>query len=658
MQMQKYNKTLLATTVGSALLLGQAHAVEFYFGEDKDIELRINGQLSVGASWLLDDPDPDIYFSGNAFDGVPGTGLGSATDDGTLNFSGGETFSKVIKGINEISLSKDNYGIFLRGRFWYDKELKDESRPHGNSINGYAVNQPLSDEGASDFSQFSGVELLDAYAYISFDIGDSPVDVRLGRQVVNWGESLFIQGGLNAINPLDVSALRRPGVEVKEAFLPVGMLFVQAGLTQNLSVEVFYQYEWEKFQLEQCGTLFSDADFVADGCNFATVGPNDAASVALGFAAVREANVEPDDGGQYGIALRYYAEDLDTEFGVYAMNIHSRTPSFNAIRSGWVEFIPGVPFIPYANPQPNGVSVTGINAAYPPLQSIVDNQLGGDPTLLPPDLQQAYGLGLTLNTLGVDTREETDALNPGYRVEFLEDLKIYGLSFASNIRGYSVSGEISYKPDTPVNLNGAYLVAVGLQEDTNGNIYPYFNRFGEPGEAVAGYDLVDQTQFQINALKFYERVLGASRLTLVGEVGVTILDGIDELNAQGFYHGRDPVYGLSLEVTNVPGLSIDQGGGFDGFITETSWGYRTRAVLEYPDAFAGITLRPTLAWSHDVDGVSGTQFQEGRKSWGLSMEASYLQKYTASISYTGFSGGTHSPLAQKDFVSLSFGVSF
>jgi hypothetical protein len=32
---------------------------------------------------------------------------------------------------------------------------------------------------------------------------------RVGKQVVSWGESTFIQGGINAINPVDVSRLAR-----------------------------------------------------------------------------------------------------------------------------------------------------------------------------------------------------------------------------------------------------------------------------------------------------------------------------------------------------------------------------------------------------------------------------------------------------------------
>jgi hypothetical protein len=65
--------------------------------------------------------------------------------------------------------------------------------------------------------------------------------VRLGKQVVSWGESTFIGGGINSINPIDVSAFRRPGAEIKEGLIPVNMFYVSQSLTDNLSAEGFYQ---------------------------------------------------------------------------------------------------------------------------------------------------------------------------------------------------------------------------------------------------------------------------------------------------------------------------------------------------------------------------------------------------------------------------------
>jgi hypothetical protein len=91
--------------------------------------------------------------------------------------------------------------------------------------------------------------------------------VRLGKQVVSWGESTFIGGGINSINPIDVSAFRRPGAEIKEGLIPVNMFYVSQSLTDNLSAEGFYQMEWDQTVVDNCGTFFSQPDVIADGCD-------------------------------------------------------------------------------------------------------------------------------------------------------------------------------------------------------------------------------------------------------------------------------------------------------------------------------------------------------------------------------------------------------
>lgn len=630
--MKKYNlrKSCLAVTVGSLLLSTTANAAEFYFGENDDILVQLTSQLSVGASWRLSDIDPNLVANVHG-----GTGLSNTTDDGNLNFEKDKTFSKIIKGLHSINISKDNVGAFARVKYWYDKELKDEMRPHGHINNSYVPNIPLNDDGFSDNAKFSGIQLLDAYVYGNFDFGNTPVDLRLGRQVVSWGESTFIQGGINSTNPFDVSALRRPGAELKEGLLPVGMLYMNAGISENLSIEAYYQYEWEKTQVDGCGTFFSTADFVSDGCNSLPVGAsyglNDAYALQYGLSPTRIADEEPDDGGQYGVAFRYYAPELnDTEFGLYFLNYHSRLPLIMGVRSGWHAYAP-IPFLPW------------VNAA-----QLYEGFLS-DPT------NPAYAVGGLLAQLGIGAdRTAIDAMNPHYGMTYPEDLKLYGFSFSTNIGGVALSGEISHKPDTPIQINGNHLLAGALTENP---AMPFSARMQavEPGAYATGFDTFDVTQIQFTALQFFDQVMGAQRLTIVAEAGMVMTDGIEDMAAQGYYYGRNPVFGLTL-----PGADID-GAGFDGFVTDEAWGYRMAMVLEYPNVVAGIALKPTLSWSHDVSGYApepGSQFNEGQKALGFSLEASYQQKYTATISYKSFTGGDYSVLTDKDFVSLSFGISY
>lgn len=602
---------LLALAI-SSLSMHTVHGADFHFGNNDDISLQVNSQLSVGASWRTENMDAGLIGESNG-----GTTVGSSTttDDGNLNFDKGDSFSQIFKGSHDIQVNMGAFGGFTRFKYWSDQELSSDKQQIGNSANAYEADSNLSDDGFSDNAKFEGVTLLDAYVYSSFLVADSSVDIRLGRQVVSWGESTFIQGGMNSSNPFDVSALRRPGATLKEGILPVGMAFVNVGMSENFSMEAFYQYEWAKTEVDGCGTLFG-ADFVADGCEGVTImtaahaaafGQADATDTtawALGFNVNRIADDEAKDEGQFGVAARYFSPTLnDTEFGVYFMNLHSRLPLINGNRTAMPGTIAGTSVI--------DTSPTG--GAFVPSAHPVAGALS--------------------------------VYNPSYQIAFPEDLKFMGLSFATNVAGVALSGEVSFKPDTPIQVNGNHVLAAALTE--NVAVSPFAQRIidTEPSGVVKGFDQFDVTQIQVTALQFVDQVLGASRLTLIGEVGLILVDGIEDSN---FVYGRDPVFGLGQK-------------GDDGYVTNSSWGYRARAELNYNNLLSGISLKPSFSWAHDVDGYApapGAQFTQGSQAFGMSVEASYQQTYAATLAYKTFSGGDFNALSDKDFISLSLAVNY
>ena len=109
------------------------------------------------------------------------------------------------------------------------------------------------------------MRLLDAFVYAKFDLGSMGAELRLGRQVVSWGESTFIQNGINVINHFDVSALRVPGSELKEAFLPQEMVNFSLQFNDNWSAQAIYITDWNATVPEPAGSYFSSNDFAPDG---------------------------------------------------------------------------------------------------------------------------------------------------------------------------------------------------------------------------------------------------------------------------------------------------------------------------------------------------------------------------------------------------------
>ncbi|MCY1362868.1 hypothetical protein D9M69_496060 [compost metagenome] len=192
---------------------------------------------------------------------------------------------------------------------------------------------------------------------------------------------------------------------------------------------------------------------------------------------------------------------------------------------------------------------------------------------------------------------------------------------------------------------------------------------GGPGQDLHGYRRKEITQFQTTFTHFFDQVMGASRLTLVGEIGVVHTGGLESTSKARY--GRDPVFGpgplpnnqcVTLNAGTLGSPTAENVAKYcedDGFVTSTAWGYRMRAVWDYNDVFAGINLKPSIAWSHDVDGYGPNGlFTEDAKAVSLGLDAEYQNTYTASLSYTDFFGGKYNTLIDRDFLALSFGVNF
>jgi len=445
-----------------------------------------------------------------------------------------------------------------------------------------------------------------------------------------------------------VSAFRRPGAEIKEGLIPVNMFFVSQSLTENLSMEAFYQLEWEQTVVDNCGTFFSQVDVAADGCddnlrllsnNIATVstlnrlflvpaGLDPLDTDAEGNLVVRGDDRDARDDGQWGLAFRYFYEPLDTEFGAYAMNYHSRAP---------------------------------ILSATAPSQSV-------------------YNVANRVLPLSSSGAALAIAGNSEYFIEYPEDIRLYGLSFSTTLpTGTAWSGEISYRPNAPVALNTTDVLYSAVRPINNSAAAnPYADASvlsAAPGATRHGYNRKEVTQIQTTFTHFFDQVMGASRLTLVGEAGMTFVGGLEH-NSDARY-GRDPVFGpgelpngtcerlnnvtIAGAVGNADYSNATKDCNDNGFTTHSSWGYRARAIWDYPDVFAGVNLRPSIAWSHDVDGYSpgpGANFEEGRKAVSLGLEAEYQNTYTANLSYTDFFGGDYNTQIDRDFVAFSVGASF
>ena len=501
-------------------------------------------------------------------------------DQGDLNYDRGDMFTNYLKGTHELLLKMPEDITFMaRGTWIRDFAATDTTGTLSFNTPESVGSNGLSDDARDDLA--FKARLLDLWVSKGFDVGGQRVRARLGNQVINWGESLFVAGGINNTNAYDYQALARPGVQLKEAVLPAPMLSVASGLGSGVNVEAYYQFRWNKSELPPVGSYWSTTNALGEGRG------------DYGFS-----EKDARDSGQWGLALRWYAAELnDTEFGLYAMNYHSRNPYYSVIAGNGL-----------ATSDP----VTGRSTGY-------------------------------------------------YFIDYPEDIRLYGLSFQTNIGSTSVAGELSYRPNMPLQINSTDMSIAAIYPTTLFGNPIYDSGFATPraGEVINGYVRKPVTQAQVTVTQFFDRVLAADRLTVVGEVGYNHLSGVD---GDDLRYGRDAIYGIgelpnNALCTGALNVANPQECNSHGFYTRNSWGYRLRGILEYPNVFAGVNLKPNLAWSHDVEGY-GPNFSEGAKAVSVGLDADYQNTYTASISYTDFFGGNYNPINDRDFLAVSFGVNF
>jgi hypothetical protein len=541
-----------------------------------------------------------------------GTAFSVNGDDGNQNYNVG-VFTNAVKITSEFEFSYKNFGGFFRGFAFYDFENENSDR----------ARTELSKDALRRVG--SRAEIRDAFAYLRFKMGAMPGEIRGGWQVINWGESTFIQGGINAINPLDVSVLRVPGAELRDALLPVGAVKVSLKPSTNTSVEAYYQFTWEDLKIDPVGSYFSTSDAAGAGAqkvmlafgavpDSVPVGhpPLPPSFSPIGSAVPRVDADEPSQQGQYGAALRFFTDNLGgAEFGLYFENYHSRLP-------------------------------------------------------------------LLMGTTGTSTGlfAGNYAATANYFVTYPEDIKLFGASFNTQLgrTGIAWQGEVSHRLDVPLQVDDVELIYAMLSPlrllpaipqlapiRAVGSLLAATNQVGAFGfaESVSGYRRFDTTQIQTTATKAFSQFLGADQFVLVGEVGWSKVHDLPEqsvlrLDGPGTYTTGNPIHTTAGVQPGTEPASA--------FPTSDSWGYVLAGRFDFLNAIRAVNMSPRFSFAHDVSGISpgpGGNFLEDRKALTFGVGFQYRINWELDLSYTDFFGADrYNLINDRDFVAANIKYSF
>ncbi|MNZ59801.1 hypothetical protein D3C78_778500 [compost metagenome] len=240
------------------------------------------------------------------------------SDDGNRNFKGGAMINNRVALLGEIDLKYRNYGGFVRASTFYDDvyyHANDNDSPE--TVNKSGTHDHFSSQAKNRAGSRS--RILDAYLYGNLQTGEqSMLNLRAGRQVVQWGESLFFPNIAGAQSPADATKANVPAVEVKDILLPVGQLFAQWQLNPAFGLAAYYQYEYKPTELDPVGSYFSFADMIGPGAQFIYAAP--------GFTIPKGPDIDPRDSGQWGVSARF-ALGNESEASLYYLRYHDKNPN-------------------------------------------------------------------------------------------------------------------------------------------------------------------------------------------------------------------------------------------------------------------------------------------------------------------------------------------
>lgn len=570
------------------------------------LPLQLDNRVTVGGAWRMEARDADRIGIANG-----GHAYSTNGDDGNLAFDNGDMVAAAAKLTSDLTVTRGNFGLFMRGSYLFDAQLHNHDY---FNLNNYYVTAaapgvgltPTGRPSVAPIAEYryrsdavgdqlgNDADLLDAYLFGSFAVGNRDVAFKLGRQVINWGESTFILNGINSLIAFDANQLRVPGSELDETAIPTAMAWISATLVPKLSMEAFYQLDWQRTEIDASGSFWGTNDFASIGGTRAnlTFGlpPENTPNTTIPRAPDRR----PSDSGQYGVKLSTTIPSLnEMDLAFYGMNYHSRLP-----------LVSGISKASFAAPSETG----------------------------------------------------------GFFVEYPEDIQLYGLSFNTVVGDWSLQGEYSYKVDQPLQVEDVELLLAGVglpSQVTPPPAAPLGSALGN--QYIRGFRRhdVSHTDASITRLLGPLPLLGYDQLLLLAEAGAVYVhdlppESVLRYEGPGTYLPGDAAVAALVSGSTLPifGRAVPQQVG--GYATDFSWGYKLIARFQYNNVFNLFRLEPVLRFDHDVEGVTPTplvNFVEGRKSLTTKLTAAYLQSWSADVAYTRYFGGAaQNLLSDRDYV--------
>lgn len=682
-----------------------------------DFSFTLNSRISVGAAWRVESRDVDLLGKLNvpgqqnlcadnciSFDGNPapnqrlvdarGGYFGANSDNGDLNYDKGDIVAANAMLKLDFTGQWKDVTLKLRGLAFYDP-VNSDFMEHHTDTRYQPEYTPRSDKVEDQI----GARVVPLDAYISFPVNlwGKTLHVAVGQQRIRWGEAnLLFLNSLAMLTPADENLLYTPGLELADVFQPVGIASASLNISENFSAQLVYQYQWKRTRPAAAGSFWSVLDVVGGG-DYAMISlgqfsedpqqrggltgtPELVTNTQLSVPIMPEDTGYPSDSGQFGIRLSGYLPTFNngTEWGLYALNYHSRLPyaavyaadascardasniatallacgGFNGLRT---ELLPSL--LQLAQVQNNTALVDAVN---------------------------------TVNTLALPGEEPLPIDTVKVFLDYPEDIHMFGASFNTTLGLWSLAGELTYRPNLPLQVSVSDVLFAALQpafprQDLNlvVGVVPgarngapdyletrYRGHDVQPNQLIRGYERMKVGQIDITGLRSFSssNPFKANTIIWLLEAGATKVFNMPKLSQLQFEGGGANASHYSPGADGTGSGGVPDSRRFnphqqtDGFATSLSWGVRSVVRMEYDNLLFGWNYFPLLLLSYDVDGVAPfpiQNFLEGRIQYAVGTEVHFNQDISMTLVYQGWAGGKDlNKLRDRDYVAVSMAYNF
>ena len=224
------------------------------------------------------------------------------SDDGDRNFRSGVIANR-FQTLEQLNISDGDYGLRASALAYIDTVYLQNSKNNSpNTFNSFGIG-PQGFPSGTVANEGRKIEPLALFIYGAedFDGGNQKLSWQLGRQTITWGESLFSLDGISGLQaPVDAyQGDLLPNPQAQALFLPTGAFSAAYQFANGVSIDGYWQFEFEPDILPGVGSFFSTSDEIGPGAQRIL-----ASTISEGAASINRApDIRPKNGlDQFGFA--------------------------------------------------------------------------------------------------------------------------------------------------------------------------------------------------------------------------------------------------------------------------------------------------------------------------------------------------------------------